>query len=377
MTIPGRRDRITLLYQPRGGGDLKGRGYRIFAAIAAALLLMTGDIAAASGSSFGMLPRRVVNGVTYRARPPSELTTVLLIGYDRTDGGQAELENHRYNAGGQADFLLLVVIDHKNDCIYRLQLDRDTMTDVKLVGPLGDDFGTRTLQLCLSHAYGKTQEENNRNTLWAVENLLGLGGDSGIEIDWYMTMDISGIGKLNDLLGGVTVTVNDDFSALDPAMVPGATLKLNAEQAQYFCRSRMGIGEQTNASRMVRQQAYMKSAVEVLKARIRANTSFATELLTDMGIIYDTSYQSALDFGFEADAKDTGTPVAQTEHYLMTNKSLTNIVNTILAALDYDLPDLETLPGVHQLGTDGHVQFLPEDNAALNWTLKTFYRPLD
>lgn len=356
---------------------MKGKGYRIFAALAAALLLLTGDIAAASGSSFGMLPRRVVNGVTYRARPPAELTTVLLIGYDHTDGGQAELENHRYNEGGQADFLLVVVIDHKNDCIYRLQLDRDTMTDVKLVGPLGDDFGTRTLQLCLSHAYGKTQEENNRNTLWAVENLLGLGGDSGIGIDWYMTMDISGIGKLNDLLGGVTVTVTDDFSALDPAMVPGATLKLNGKQAQYFCRSRMGIGEQTNASRMVRQQAYMKSAVEVLKARIRANTSFATELLTDMGIIYDTSYQSTLDFGFETDTKGTGTPVAQTEHYLMTNKSLTNIVNTILAALDYDLPDLETLPGVHQLGTDGHVQFLPEDDAALNWTLKTFYRPLD
>lgn len=356
---------------------MKGTCYRVFMAFAAVLLLIAGGKAVASGSSFGMLPRRIVNGVTYRARPPSELTTVLLIGYDHVSDGHAEVENHRYNEGGQADFLLLVVIDHKNDCIHRLQLNRDTMTDVKLIGPLGDDFGTRKLQLCLSHSYGSTQEENNRNTVWAVENLLGLGGDSGIEIDWYMTMDISGIGKLNDLLGGVTVTVTDDFSALDPAMVPGATLTLNSQQAHHFCRTRIGIGEQTNASRMVRQQAYMKSAVELLKARIRANTNFATELLTDMGIIYDTSYQSTLDFGFEDDAQDAGTPVTQTEHYLMTNESLTSIVNTVLTALDYDLPDLETLPGVHQLSTDGHMQFLPESDAALNWTLKTFYRPLD
>lgn len=356
---------------------MKGICYRIYMAFAVVLLLMAGEVAVASDSSFGMLPRRVVNGVTYRARPSAELTTVLLIGYDHMSDGQAEVENHRYNEGGQADFLLLVVIDHKNDCIYRLQLDRDTMTDVKLIGPLGDDFGARKLQLCLSHSYGSTQEENNRNTVWAVENLLGLGGDSGIEIDWYMTMDISGIGKLNDLLGGITVTVTDDFSALDPAMVPGATLTLNGQQAHYFCRTRVGIGEQTNASRMVRQQAYMKSAVEVLKARIRANTNFATELLTDMGIIYDTSYQSTLDFGFEDNVKDAGTPVTKTEHYLMTNESLTSIVNTVLAALDYDLPDMETLPGVHQLGRDGHVQFLPEPDAALKWTLKTFYRPLD
>ncbi len=33
-----------------------------------------------------------------------------------------------------------------------------------------------------------------------------------------MAMDMDGISVLNDSVGGVTVTLEDDFSSLDPAM---------------------------------------------------------------------------------------------------------------------------------------------------------------
>ena len=170
-------------------------------AMALALLMLCGT---AMADNFSFLPSRTENGKEYLAHPSSELTTILLIGYDHYANGQIEEEPSQYHLGGQSDFLLLLVIDHKNQQIHQLQFDRDTMTPIKLVATNGKDAGTRRLQLCLAHAYGRTREENNQNTIWAVEKLLGIEkADDGAEIDYYISMDISGINKLNELVGGV------------------------------------------------------------------------------------------------------------------------------------------------------------------------------
>lgn len=42
-------------------------------------------------------------------------------------------------------------------------------------------------------------------------------------------MSLDGISVLNDLAGGVTVTLEDDFSAEDPAMTRGTTLSLHGD----------------------------------------------------------------------------------------------------------------------------------------------------
>ena len=225
--------------------------------MALALLMLCGT---AMADNFSFLPSRTENGKEYLAHPSSELTTILLIGYDHYANGQIEEEPSQYHLGGQSDFLLLLVIDHKNQQIHQLQFDRDTMTPIKLVATNGKDAGTRRLQLCLAHAYGRTREENNQNTIWAVEKLLGIEkADDGAEIDYYISMDISGINKLNELVGGVTVTIpNDDLLALDPTLKGGETIKLTGMQAEYFTRTRYDTAEPTNEARMARQrQCYM------------------------------------------------------------------------------------------------------------------------
>ena len=85
----------------------------------------------------------------------------------------------------------------------------------------------------------------------AVEGLL-----LGESIDFYVAMNMDGISELNDLAGGVTVTLEDDFSSIDPAMAKGTTLTLHGDQAETFVRSRMTVGDGTNASRMERQEAF-------------------------------------------------------------------------------------------------------------------------
>lgn len=162
-------------------------------------------------------------------------------------------DSYEYRKAGQADFLRLVVLDDADKTVQQLQIDRDTITPVTVLGLLGDRYEPVTEQICLGYAFGDGRETSCEVTVEAVENLLG-----GQEIDQYLAMGLDGISTLNDLAGGVTVTLEDDFSAIDPAMTKGATLTLQGEQAETYVRSRRSIGVGTNEARMARQESYIR-----------------------------------------------------------------------------------------------------------------------
>jgi len=352
---------------------------RMLCLLAAVLLLMTGVCANAEKPFvFSFMPTREYDGVTYEGRSVSSLTTVLLIGYDHKDQGELDVPQESYIKGGQSDFLLLLAVDHDAKQIRQLQLDRDIITDIKFYSKNGSYYGTRKLQICLAHAYGDTQEMNNRNAIWAVENLLGIAEENdGAQIDMYMSMDITGIGRLNDLLGGVTVPIEDDFSHYDPTMVQGTTMKLDGAQAQIYCRQRYYIGDQSNAARMKRQRIYMDAALELLRAKVKENPSYATELLNGMGLIFDTSKDIDAGFGFTTTDK-SGTPVTDTPtHYLMVNKSLDTIVGMLGRAISYEVLPVEDLPGERSVSTSGYIEYNLEEDAGLKWALDALYRPLN
>ena len=258
---------------------------------------------------------------TYRER---ELTNLLLIGVDWEESENTV--SGRY--AGQADFLFLITIDRENKIVSTLQLDRDTMADIRVYGPFGDYTGIQKTQICLSHAYGKSDAQNCENTVWAVSRLLG-----GIPIDGYITLDMSGITALNDALGGVTVTLKEDFSALDPEMTKGATLTLRGMQAEIFVRSRMDVGDGTNASRMQRQRTFIRSAEELLVQRMNEDMNY-------VGTLYD-----ALD------------------GHTTTNIERGWLINKAYECRDYRRPETKMLAGGHCIGTDGFMEFHADEDA--------------
>jgi len=87
------------------------------------------------------------------------------------------------------------------------------------------------------------------------------------------------IGTLNNAVGGVQVTLEDDFSAEDPAMTKGTTLTLTDEQAERFVRGRMSIGDGLNTSRMRRQKQYMDSFKDKLFQLMRSDPAFIGNML--------------------------------------------------------------------------------------------------
>ena len=176
-----------------------------------------------------------------------DIDTYLLIGTDAS-GNQTPGIDEEYN-GKMADFMGLLVFNKTKKQYRILLLNRDIITDIPLVDEEGKGEATRPMQLCVSHWFGGTPELNAENTVRAVSMLLG-----DLEIKGYYEMDMEEIQTLNHLLGGVTLTVEDDSLAeVYPEFTKGVTLTLTDEQAEHYVRARMEIGEDFNEYRMHRQ----------------------------------------------------------------------------------------------------------------------------
>lgn len=273
-----------------------------------------------------------VDGVTYRLR--DNVTTILLMGIDQSSG----VEISGYRNGGQADFIELIAIDDDAKKISRLQIDRDTMTPITVLGVLGDVAGERVAQISLSHGFGDGAKQSCELTADAVSNLL-----MDVPIEEYISMSLDGISVLNDAVGGVTVTLADDFSALDPAMTQGTTLTLQGEQAEIYVRSRMNIGVGTNEARMARQQEYISRLSDQLSTKLQQDQEFIGEL-------YD-----------------------QLEQYLVTSISRGRLINVVWNSRDYERAQVE-IAGSHRIGSDGFMQFYVDETALQQTVLDMFYQ---
>lgn len=190
--------------------------------------------------------------------PRDGLETLLIIGVDKME---PLVSSGSYNNDGQADFLLLAIFDKAQETTTVLHINRDTMADIPVLGVTGQPAGTVFGQLALAHTYGDGLADSCENTVQAVRGLLG-----GVKIDHYLGMTMGAVPLLNDMVGGVTVTVLDDFSGIDDSLVEGETITLEGEQALHYVRIRKGLEDSTNLNRMERQQQYLAG----MMARIEA-----------------------------------------------------------------------------------------------------------
>lgn len=266
------------------------------------------------------------DGTVYRQR--KNLTSILLMGIDHDSG----------ETGGQADFLQLIVIDDTSRTLKRLSIDRDTMTPITVLGVLGNRSGVRTAQVSLSHGFGDGKEQSCELTAEAVSNLL-----LGMPVDFYLAMNLDGIAALNDMAGGVTVTLADDFSTQDPAMAQGSTLTLHGDQAEIYVRSRRDVGTGTNEARMVRQEQYVTKLFTQLDTQMRSDQSFS-------GTMFDTL-----------------------SPYLTTSIGRGRLINVVWLAKNYARLEPLSISGEHRVGSDGFMQFYADEASLYETVLDLFY----
>lgn len=206
------------------------------------------------------------NGVDYY--PRRDITVMMLLGIDQ-EGPVAD--SGSFTNPGASDAVMLLIFDEKNETWSILQLNRDTMLDVPVLGLGGKSAGTIYGQLALAHTYGSGLEDSCVNTRRAVSDFLG-----GISIDHYISMNMDAISILNDAVGGVTVTVTDDFSDVDPTITMGE-ITLRGEQARHFIQNRKNVGDQKNVTRMERHREFVDGFREALGEKLDESSSFILE----------------------------------------------------------------------------------------------------
>ena len=207
------------------------------------------------------------DGVDYF--PRQDVTTVLVLGIDQF--GPVE-DSGTYNNQGAADMNLLLIFDEVAETCNVIQFNRDTMVEMPILGLGGRQAGTLYGQLALAHTYGTGLADSCENSRETISNLL-----HGIKIDYYVSMNMDAISILNDAVGGVWVTVRDDFSKVDDSIPMGSVL-LQGEQAITFVRSRANVADQLNVSRMERHKEYLNGFIAAYRTARQENSELLVEV---------------------------------------------------------------------------------------------------
>ncbi len=251
------------------------------------------------------------------------IETYLIMGLDTFADNSV---SDSYNNNQQADFIMLLVVDNEEEKITALHINRDTMADVNILGLNGNKVDTVKKQIALAHTYGHGGDISCRNTAEALSSLL-----MNVKINHYFSLHMDAVPKLNDLVGGVTLEVLEDFSAVDPSLVKGQTVTLSGEQALAYVRGRQSVGDGSNISRMKRQKQYV--------------TALHRQALQCM--------ENDQDFIFEA--------ILDLDGKFVSDRSATQMQQLADKFVAYDLIEIDMLEGKSQVGSEFMEFYLDED----------------
>ena len=259
------------------------------------------------------------NGKYYRYK--TGMVNLLLMG---VDADEKFSQPHEYGGDYQADVILLAALDTVNDQMTLISVSRDTMCDIAILEDDQHLQGVAHTQIALSYAYGDGLNVSCELCREAVSTLF-----RGLEIDGYGAFFLGGLSKLNDVLGGVTVTVPEDLPfemAAFRGMTPGGTVTLTGDQARAFIQWREEDAA-GNDSRMQRQKQFLLSAISQMRRQIKSNPASVLNLyntvsdyvLTDLDlsrIVYLATEAAAMGFSGDILRVPTGEGTISTQNHL-------------------------------------------------------------
>lgn len=248
------------------------------------------------------------------------MVNLLLMG---VDADEKFSQPQAYGGDYQADVILLAALDTVNNQMTLISVSRDTMCDIAILEDDRHQHGVAHAQIALSYAYGDGLTVSCELCREAVSTLF-----HGLEIDGYGAFFLGGVGKLNDALGGVTVTVPEGLPNI-PAfygMTAGSTVTLTGDQARAFIqwREENAAG---NDGRMQRQKQFLLSAISQMRQQIKSNPASVLRLyntvsdyvLTDLDlshIVYLATETASMGFSWDILRVPTGEGTVSAQNHL-------------------------------------------------------------
>lgn len=273
------------------------------------------------------------NGVEYVKN--EDVESFLILGLDKFEDA---INNDSYNNDQRADFLMLLVFDNSEKKFTAVHLNRDTMVNMNVLGVAGQKIGTVNKQLALAHTYGNGRDVSCRNTADAVSELL-----NGVKVNHYLSITMDAVPILNDLLGGVEVTVLDDFSGIDDTLIKGEMVTLHGDHALTYVRERYGLEDSSNSTRMVRQRQYMTAVYDKAMLKIENDDNFVIEASSKLA------------------------------DYIVSDRSVNQLQEIAKKLSQYKFTEIETLEG-ESVVKDGLMEFRPDADSIDKIVFELFYK---
>lgn len=207
-------------------------------------------------TSLGNSPAASPTSIGFDGKPIEGAFAIALIGSD-TREGQVGYQDDVEGELNDVNILLYVEESHKNATI--LSFSRDLMIPIpSCPGPNGEEF------------YSYAESEGQLNTslykgglVCVVRTLEEL---VGIEIPYAGLITFDGVINMSNAIGGVEVCLTepiyDEHTDLDLA---AGNVTLVGKDALQFLRTRHGVGDGGDASRISNQQLFMASMVRQLQ----------------------------------------------------------------------------------------------------------------
>lgn len=230
---------------------------------------VAGGILKDPSSAFGITGADNVTDETGSYKFDTDIVNVLLLGLDSNEYRETQ------NMGYRSDVMILCSMNTKTKEVTLLSIPRDTYANVYSLDSDGNITGNTKRKINAAYAVGGLDHDTRaKNAIMSVRELLSCNGTLSVPIDYYFTIDMDGIDKLCDLLGGVEVTLDCDVPVIDAnhhnktgEMVgyAGETVTLNGLAARSYIRSRYEVpgGEET---RRGHQREFMVGAAKKIKS---------------------------------------------------------------------------------------------------------------
>lgn len=199
-----------------------------------------------------------------------DIRTFLIMGIDK----DSEVEQAQGGVnGGQADALFLAVMNPHGESLQIIGINRNTMTDVDVYDEEGAFVTTMPAQIAVQHGFGDGMEESCAYQVKAVSRLF-----YGLPIHGYAAVNMSAISTINDAVGGVDVTVLEDLTGKDSALVRGEQVHLMGESAFWYVKYRSTEAFGSSDMRLERQKQYLNALIGTAREAFRKDFTVAVRL---------------------------------------------------------------------------------------------------
>lgn len=275
-------------------------------------------------------------GKVYEYNP--DVMALLCMGVDASKG---ITDSKLPGTAGQADTLMLVVLEPHRKDIQILALNRDTMAQIELYDTDGNYNSLEWAQITLQYAYGDGREQSCERMEQAVSRFL-----YDIPIHGYITVDMKAIPVINDLVGGVEVTMPEDLTKSHREWKKGYTTLLEGDEALDFVRYRDTSWEVTgsNLNRISRQKQFLTGFLDKLKEHTKENIRFPLMAYS------------------------------QVKPHTITSLSLREITYLASIGLEYNFSpeNIITIPGEYKMGEEFE-EFYPDEEVLRETVIDLFY----